>query len=46
MVIIPQILNNELAFNILKFDIDNLTNIDFLFEKNVFNDYEKKSIID
>jgi hypothetical protein len=46
MVIIPQILNNELAFNILKIDIDNLTNIDFLFEKNVFNDYEKKSIID
>jgi hypothetical protein len=45
MVIIPQILNNELAFNILKIDIDNLTNIDFLFEKNVFNDYEKKSII-
>jgi hypothetical protein len=46
MVIIPQILNNELAFNILKIDIDNLINIDFLFEKNVFNDYEKKSIIE
>jgi hypothetical protein len=41
MVTTPEILNIELAFNILKIDINNLTNIDFLFEKNLFNDYEK-----
>lgn len=41
MVITPDILNIELAFNILKTDIDNLTNIDFFFEKNLFNNYEK-----
>ncbi len=41
MVITPEILNIELAFNILKIDINNLTNIDFHFEKNLFNDYEK-----
>jgi hypothetical protein len=45
MVITPEILNIKLTFNILKIDINNLTNIDFHFEKNLFNDYEKTQIL-